>query len=221
MRRLHILVEGQTEEVICREVIEPHFASHQIWMTTSILKTKRPAGGPSVKGGLTSWMKVRNELRLLLRDTSISVLTTMFDYYAFPEGAPGMANRPHSDPYDRVKHVEHAMFKAIDDKRFLPHLMLHETEAWVLADCACLGSVMGSPEGGANLQSVVHSQGGPELVNDGVDTAPSKRILAAYPDYRKTIDGPLAIADAGLGTIRGTCPHADQWLREIEARLDA
>ncbi|HEX3958779.1 MAG TPA: hypothetical protein VHZ03_19490 [Trebonia sp.] len=29
-----------------------------------------------------------------------------------------------------------------------------------------------------------------------MDTAPSKRILSAYPQYAKTIDGPLVIAEA-------------------------
>ena len=28
---------------------------------------------------------------------------------------------------------------------------------------------------------------------------------------------PLAIADAGIDTIRTACPHADDWLRELEA----
>jgi hypothetical protein len=37
-----------------------------------------------------------------------------------------------------------------------------------------------------------------EPVNDGVSTAPSKRIASAYPQYVKTIDGFLVITEAGL-----------------------
>jgi hypothetical protein len=59
----------------------------------------------------------------------------MFDYYAFPADAPGMADRPHGSPYARIQHVESALVKAIDDKRFVPNLILHEIEAWVFADC--------------------------------------------------------------------------------------
>lgn len=66
---------------------------------------------------------------------------------------------------------------------------------------------------------IVEQESGPEQVDDGVDTAPSKRILNAYPRYTKTIDGPLVIADAGLDPIRACCPHADQWLRKLETRL--
>jgi hypothetical protein len=83
--------------------------------------------------------------------------------------------------------------EAIGDKRFLPNLVLHEIEAWVLADCRRLGEVMGDPVPAAELERIVRLESGPELVNDGVDTAPSKRITNAYPQYTKTIDGPLVI----------------------------
>jgi hypothetical protein len=69
------------------------------------------------------------------------------------------------------------------------------------------------------LERIVLLESSPELVNEGVETAPSKRIMSVYPQYAKTIDGPLVIADAGLDSIRTSCPHADEWLREIEARL--
>jgi hypothetical protein len=65
----------------------------------------------------------------------------------------------------------------------------------------------------------VQFESGPELVNDGADTAPSKRIMSAYPRYTKTIDGPLVIGEVGLDVVRSSCPHADDWLRELEARM--
>jgi hypothetical protein len=102
-----------------------------------------------------------------------------------------MADRPHGAPLDRVRHVESALAKAIHDARFVPHLVLHEIETWVLADCRRLGEVMGHPGPAAALERIVQHESGPEQVNDGVDTAPSKRIMAAYPQYAKTIDGPL------------------------------
>jgi len=45
VRHLHILCEGQTEEIIARDVIEPHFVRGEIWVTRSIFTTRRPAGG--------------------------------------------------------------------------------------------------------------------------------------------------------------------------------
>jgi hypothetical protein len=149
----------------------PHFVRDDAWVTWSIFTTKRPAGGPAFKGGLSTWPKLERELQRLLRDSSTTVLTTMFDYYAFPSNAPGMTDRPHGSPYERVRHVESALAKAIGDGRFLPNLVLHETEAWVLADCRRLGEVMGNPVPSAELERIVRLESSPELVNDGVDTA--------------------------------------------------
>jgi hypothetical protein len=219
VRHLHILCEGQTEEILVRDVIARHFATAEVRITKSTFVTKRPAGGPAFRGGLSNWGKLEPELRRLLNDSSTTVLTTLFDYYAFPPDAPGMADRPHGSPYERVRHVEAALAKAIDDRRFLPNLVLHEIEAWVLADCRRLGELMGDSGPASELERVVQLESGPELVNDSVNTAPSKRIMRAYPQYIKTIDGPLVIANAGLDAIRQHCPHTDDWLRHIEARL--
>lgn len=220
MRHVHFLVEGQTEEIVVRDIVEPYFAElGNAYLTWSIFTTKRPAVGPSYKGGVASWQRLQREFKLLLRDTSTSILTTLFDYYAFPSDAPGMSDRPHGSPYDRVQHVESAMAEVIDDPRFLPHLTLHEIETWVLADCARLGELMGEPAAAAELLHIVSQEPSPELIDDGPMTAPSKRIMNAYPSYQKTIHGPLVIADTGLGSIRQCCPHADVWLTEIEARL--
>jgi hypothetical protein len=219
VRHLHILCEGQTEEMIASDVLEPYLSSADVYVTWSVLTTKRPAGGPAFKGGVSTWPKLERELRMLLHDSSMTVLTTLLDYYAFPSEAPGMTDRPHGSPHGRVTHVESALGNAIGDVRFLPHLVLHETEAWVLADCDRLGEVMGDPDPAAELGRVVRLESSPELVNDGIDTAPSKRIKKAYPQYEKTLHGPLVIADAGIDTIRSTCPHANDWLAELEARL--
>lgn len=216
---LHILVEGQTEEIVAKQVIAPYFSNDDIYVTVSVHITKRPAGGAAYRGGLANWSKVRRELQLLLRDSSISLLTTLFDYYAFPTDAPGMADRPSDSPYVRVKHVEQAMYSAIGDRRFLPNLVLHEIEAWVLSDCARLGDVMGDVAGAEALSRMVQTEPSPELIDENPDTAPSKRILNAYPRYRKTIDGPLVIADAGLASIRKSCPHANKWLTDIQDKL--
>jgi hypothetical protein len=220
VRHLHLLVEGQTEENVVNRVIAPHIMSlDSSYLTYSIFTTKRSASGPAHKGGISSWPRLHRELKLLLRDSSTTVLTTLFDYYAFPSDAPGMSNRPVGSPYDRVRHVENAIAETIGDQRFLPHLTLHEIETWVLADCARLGEVMGDSARAIELLEIVKKEPSPELIDDGPATAPSKRILDMYPNFRKTTDGPSVISDVGLESIRLCCPHADEWLTKIETTL--
>jgi Domain of unknown function (DUF4276) len=130
-----------------------------------------------------------------------------------------MVTRPSGSPYERVAHVERAMAEAVDSGRFLPHLVLHEIEAWVLSDCQRLGDLMGDPSGATQLARDVDSEPSPEMVDDGTYTAPSRRIIRVYPQHVKTFDGPLVIADIGLDSIRQSCPHADRWLANVEAAL--
>ncbi|GAB2990793.1 DUF4276 family protein [Saccharothrix stipae] len=214
-RRVHLLVEGQTEEVVADSVIRPHLEALG-WVTSlSLVKTKRPAAGPSHKGGVTGWGQVQRDIRLLLNDTSLDVLTTLFDYYAFPADCPGMGDRPPGDVYERVGHVERCLVEAVGDRRFRPNLVVHELEAWVFAAADELGQFLG-PELAERLSEDVRAAGGPESVNDGPATAPSKRLLDYCPGYVKTVDGPLAIQDLGLARLRAVCPHLDAWLRTFE-----
>jgi Domain of unknown function (DUF4276) len=214
-RRVHLLVEGQTEEVVANTVILPHLHSLGWSTSLSLVKTKRPAGGPAHKGGVTSWRQVALDVGLLLHDTSLDVLTTMFDYYAFPDECPGMADRPVGDVYRRVEHVERCLADAVGDRRFRPHLVLHELEAWVFAAADELGLLHGL-ELAERLRRDVAAAGGPELVNDGPATAPSKRLLDYCPTYLKTSDGPAAVEELGIGRLRAVCPHLDAWLRTFE-----
>ncbi|WP_283136902.1 DUF4276 family protein [Rhizohabitans arisaemae] len=219
MPRLHILCEGQTEETVVREIIAPYFAVGDIHVTWSIHKTKRPAGGCAYKGGLGTWGRLLPEIRLLLRDSSITLLTTLFDYYGLPGDVPGMATRPHGTPYDRVAHVERSMAEAVGDRRFAPHLVLHEIETWVLLGHDALAELTGDDGLAEAMRLIVSTAHGAELVNDGITTAPSKRILNLCPRYRKTSDGPLVISEVGIDDIRKACPHADGWFTMVQAAL--
>jgi len=56
----------------------------------------------------------------------------------------------------------------------------------------------------------------PEHIDDGFDSAPSKRIVHLFPDYKKTVAGPEISARIGMATLRGKCPHFDGWVARIE-----
>ena len=198
-----------------RDVLAPHLSAHGWFVSYSIVKTKRPAGAPAHKGGVTSWNQLKREIKLLLGNSSLDVLTTLFDYYAFPPEAPGMDSRPNGSATERVEHVERAIAAHFEDQRLLPHLVLHEIEAWVFAASAQLGLLFGE-EIAAKLVADVAATGGPEEVNDHPDTAPSKRLAHYCAGYVKTQDGPIAIAELGVGRLRSQCPHLDSWLRRLE-----
>lgn len=214
-RRLHVLVEGRTEEILVRELIAPHLQKHDWWVNPSIVKTKRVAGGASYRGGVGKWGKIEKEIRLLLGDSDATV-TMLFDYYGFPEDAPGMADRSDASPMERVRHVEAAIAEAVDNRRLRSNLVLHETEAWVFAAADELGELLDAPELAATLHADCAAAGGPELVNSGREQAPSKRLLRYRPLYDKVNDGPLAVCALGVAELRRQCPHFDEWLSVFE-----
>jgi hypothetical protein len=110
-RRLHLLVEGQTKEIVVNNVIEPHLRTRGWSVSQSIVTTKRPTTGPAHKGGVSSWSKLERDITLLLRNKELNVLTTLFDYYAFPADSPGMSSRPTFKTTGRV------LPKLLEDQR--------------------------------------------------------------------------------------------------------
>ena len=129
MIRVHILVEGQTEETFVRDVLMPHCAARDIYLHTILATTKRVKSGPNFRGGITGYGKVYNHIRRLLQDSYVAAVTTMIDYYGLPDDFPGMDDRPEGNCYARVDHVQTAWADAVGDRRFLPFLTLHEYEA--------------------------------------------------------------------------------------------
>jgi hypothetical protein len=112
----------------------PHLESFGWIGSFSIVKTKRMANAPAFRGGVSSWGKLETEIRLLLKDASIDLLATVIDYYGIPAAVPGMASRPGGgSPVQLVTHVGAAVAAHIGNARFVPHLTLHEVEAWVFA----------------------------------------------------------------------------------------
>ena len=55
-----------------------------------------------------------------------------------------------------------------------------------------------------------------ESINDSPQLAPSKRIEALMPLYRKRLMGPPAAQRIRLATIRKECLHFGDWLDRLE-----
>ncbi|NJN51086.1 MAG: DUF4276 family protein [Gammaproteobacteria bacterium] len=120
MKRLLVLVEGQTEETFVKEVLNDYFVSKGIFLTPVLATTKRVRVGKNFRGGITSYDRVQYDIQRLLGDTSVRAVTTMLDYYGLPPNFPGMDDRPGGNCYERVVYVERALANQVNDRRFYP-----------------------------------------------------------------------------------------------------
>jgi hypothetical protein len=217
MKRCLVLVEGLTEERFVKDCLAQHLAPRGLLPIPKILTTKRVKDGPDFKGGVRGYARVRDDLGRLLGDSGAVAFTTLLDYYALPVDFPGMDARPRGAARARVEHVERAFAADLGHPRFRPHLVLHEFEAWVFSEPAAASWVFDEPQVAPSLQAIRDGFTSPEDIDEGVTTAPSKRILGQYPRYQKAFHGPLAVAAIGLERVRTRCPHFHDWLSWLES----
>lgn len=220
MIRLHITTEGQTELQFTKTVLAPHLCVFNVFADgRSVLTSKDNRLSKEYRGGLISYIKAKQDILNWLKEDNHPEcrFTTMFDLYALPNDFPGYTEAALiTDKYKRVSSLEEKMAQDINDTRFIPYIQLHEFEALILADPQQLdGEYLGHDQAINNLISMVGDKN-PELINDGPETAPSKRILNEIPEYDKATAGPAVAEKIGIRTIREKCPHFHEWLSILE-----
>ncbi len=223
MARLYLFAEGQTEQTFADIVLKPHLASFGVYLHKPVLVAHARRRGRVHRGGGRRYAPMKNDIvRFLKQETSGDVFfTTMIDLYALHPDFPGraVAEKLRNDPPARVRSHETAWAGDIGDPRFIPFIQLHEFEAYLFTDVGRFELFY--PEARTqigNLRRIAESVANPEWIDDGPQTAPSKRIIEQFPDYEgaKPVVGPQLGASIGLAAIRANCPHFDEWLTRLE-----
>jgi hypothetical protein len=217
MTKVLILVEGQTEETFVKRTLYPPLSSLDVFLIPTIIATKRIKRGPSFKGGMPSYAKVRREILRLLQDSSAALVTTMIDFYGLPVSFPGRANVQGSTPLDKVLVVEKAIEQDINDARFLAYCSLHEFEALLFSSPATIAATFAQPNDEQKLLLIGAQFTSPEEIDDHPTTCPSARLQSLYPQYSKPFYGTLIAGRIGLQEMRGACTHFNDWLARLEA----
>jgi hypothetical protein len=220
--RLYLWCEGQTEQAFASRVLVPHLAQQCVYVAPPLLIAHARRRGRIHRGGGRKYLPMKNDIqRLLAQERGGDVFfTTMFDLYGIHPDMPGLAEaEAPRDPISRVELLEKCFAEDVGDSRFIPHIQLHELEAYLFADPECFGLHFERARRQiAALCAVADACGGPELIDDGPTTAPSKRIIEQFPEYEdaKVAIGSMLAECVGLERIRGRCPHFDRWVRRLE-----
>lgn len=226
MRRLNVLAEGQTEEAFVNQVLAQHLASFDVVAAVRCVTTRRDRHRPDRvhRGGLRNFAKVQRDLERWMVEDRGAAFTTMFDLYALPADFPGYADAARlQDPYARVRHLERAMVVTFGRERLIPYIQLHEFEALLFSDPEKFDwQYIEHSSQIARLVEVARRYDSPELIDDGEQTAPSRRIIAEIPEYafQKSTAGPLIARHIGLAVMRARCPHFAEWMTRLERLND-
>ena len=73
-KRVHLIVERQTELLFCRDVLAPYMGEKGIILTTSLISK------PGSNGGNVRFSRARRDILNHLREKSAPIVSTMVDY---------------------------------------------------------------------------------------------------------------------------------------------
>jgi hypothetical protein len=224
MPRLFLFAEGQTEQTFGDTVLKPHLAKFGVYLVGPILIANARKKGRIHRGGGRRYAPMKNDISRFLRQEKGGdvYFTTMIDLYALHSDFPGLAGaeKLRHLPYERVQALEESFANDIGDPRFVPYIQLHEYEAYLFSDPSKFDCVYdGHRKQIAALEAIAERSKGPEWIDDGPHSAPSKRIIAQIADYAgaKSVVGPQVAASIGLDVIRSKCPHFAEWLSRLES----
>lgn len=218
MKRLYIVVEGQTEQEFVNSLIAPYLQRFNIYDVTPIMIRTSKTG----RGGFVNYLHLKNDVMKLLHSSSKSdfIVTTFVDFFRIPEV-------PHRERWtSKVSHLEQAleMEKCISDDisdcRFIPYIQLHEFEALLFSSNKGFEAYFTKNEA-IETQKIIEFFNNPEDINSSPDGAPSKRLLSIKTEYNKVIEGNLIALEIGINELLAKCPKFNLWINQlIEACRD-
>lgn len=223
MKRLIILVEGDSEIILMNKLVIPYL--YQILNTSGNAEAKWSVEAVKIttnrtlnkKEGNVSYTYLVNEINRFVSQ-GCALITTFFDFFRLPADFPG-----YTTDGSRVDEIEKAV--ALDMKKkipalpdFLPYIQMYEFEALLFSGIEGFELVLDDEAQLMKIQDVMDRYDNPEEINGGADTAPSKRLAKVY-NYDKTADSELVLEMLGLNVILHKCPRFRNWLDALGNKL--
>jgi hypothetical protein len=228
MKELYVFCEGPTEQAFCQRLLQPELFPQHDGLVHPVRIAHSRRHGVIHRGGVRSYAPLRNDMVRHFRQHQRDgvLFTSLIDLYGLPGDFPGKTSnqRNPDNPRPYVEAIEQALADDLDERRFVPHLQLHEFETLLFAEPAALGvSFDGCENEIVRLTQIATDAGDIEKINDTQHNAPSKRIIREIPAYErlKTTVGPDVAECIGMPTLRAKCAHFSDWILELQTRLGA
>ena len=213
MKRLNIVVEGQTEQSFVNEVLTPYLRNKGVGLITPILIRTSKTG----RGGLVNYHHLYNTIKGLLsnpHDRNI-VVSSFVDFFRIPNNMPGYDEAMRSgDDLQRVENLQQALGDSIADRRFISYIQLHEFEALLFSNNKGF-EYLWEDDMSSKTKNIVDSVENPEDINSAPETAPSKRLLAINQKYDKVLEGNVIALEVGINVMLAKCPRFADWVSRL------
>lgn len=224
MTRLNLVVEGRSEQNFALHLLIPYLSRGNVFARARQVETSRNKRKNIIyRGGVLNYQQVKKDLERWMREDQNPEVyfSTLIDFYRLPSDFPGYNGIGcFNDPYDKIKCLEQAFDQDMSHPRFIPYIQLHEFEALLLCDPSKFDhQYLNHDTQIKSLQEMVSGFESPELIDDGTETAPSKRIIKEIPEYayQKAVASQIIAENIGLDMMRSKCPHFNRWLEKLEA----
>jgi len=229
MSKLLCICEGTSEHNFVTHVLQPYFNQKgvNVSLETVLLGWRNPMAQGA--GGDVRFSRLRTDLSFLFAGgLAYDAVTTLFDFYGLKTDWTGLSQVTSvMRPEEKACCVEQAAARdlclhfsgnyPVEVAKVIPNVFMHEYEGLMFSNVASIVNITRAYKALPALSAIESSFQAPEAINDGEDTAPSKRLIAAQVNYSKTLHGHRIISDIGIDVIRSKCPHFHAWLSKIES----
>lgn len=125
------------------------------------------------------------------------------------------------DKHTSLCTIEQAMLADITPElqhRFIPYMQLHEFEGLLFNDIDIIYNQIPAKDivGKLELEKTFADYPNPELINDNLNTAPSKRLSRIIQGYNKVVYGDILSEAIGLARIRAKSPRFNALIDSLE-----
>ncbi|MCQ2252361.1 MAG: DUF4276 family protein [Bacteroidales bacterium] len=216
MKRLSIIVEGQTEKEFVNDVLAPYFHRNGIYVVVPIvIRTSKTS-----RGGFDNYDHLRRDICNELKSAGNDLLvTTLVDFFRMPHKLLELAHTGKEMSHlQQLEAVERFMMADINDYRFVPYIQMHEFEALLFADNHGFEAYFDETQY-MQTSAIISQYPNPEDINTSPNGAPSKRLLKIKPNYDKIVDGNVIAIEVGIDSMLSKCPRFRRWIEVLVSNL--
>lgn len=213
MKRLIIIVEGQTEKEFVEKSLRDFFISKGVFDVRAIMIQTSKGN----KGGFVNYIHLKNDLLKILKSENDVVVSMFVDFFKIPTNFPKFQESLRITTIDeKIDVLLKGIKEDINNPIFIPYIQKHEFEALLFSSEKGFSNWYDNTWIINQLSEIVNQYGNPEEINTGSETAPSKRIIKILEEkkqkYDKIAEGNLIAEEIGIEKILEKCPRFKNWV---------